>query len=93
MKVAAATSDEAVTVAQVKKSAAVPAALEMTSSLEDVDAHPQEVPVPSPGLTPPTPRLAGLLRTTSLQSPRSFLRLRFLLPWCRGRLLLCPARG
>ena len=41
------------------KSAAAHAAPEVTSYLEDVDAHPQEVPVPSAGLTPPAPSLAA----------------------------------
>ena len=58
-EVAAATSDGAATAALVKKSAAALAAPEAMPSPEDVDAHSQEVPVPSAGLTSPTPSLAA----------------------------------
>ena len=77
----------------VKESTATSAAPEVMPSPEDVDARHQEVSAPLAGLTLRRPALPRLLRSTSLRSPQSFLRLRFLLPWRRGRLLPCPARG
>ena len=54
-----AAGEGATSAALVKKSAAAPAAPEVTPSQKDVDARPQEVPVPSAGLTPSVPILTA----------------------------------
>lgn len=53
-----AASDGAAPVALVTKNVAAPTALGATPAPEDMDAHPQEVPIRSAGLTPSAPSLA-----------------------------------
>ena len=50
---------EVVAAAPAKESVAAPAVLAVMSSPQDMEARPQEVPVPSAGLTPPAPSLTA----------------------------------
>ena len=80
-----------VVAALAKESAATPAAPPVMLYPQGMEARPQEVPVPSAGLTPPAPILVAAARAAQPPKPRSFLLLRFPLSWHRGRLLFYPS--
>nr|XP_020199424.1 translation initiation factor IF-2-like [Aegilops tauschii subsp. strangulata] len=60
---------EVAAAALAKESAAAPAAPALISSPQGVEAHPQEVPTPSAGLTPPAPILAAAAEVAQPPEP------------------------
>ena len=86
-----------------KDSVTAPAAPVVMSSPQGVEAHPQEVPTPSAGLTPPTPILAAAAEIAQPPEPlvlpdaeaSSVLALRTSspCPTCSRAMVLLPPPG
>ncbi|XBH84577.1 hypothetical protein VPH35_072717 [Triticum aestivum] len=68
-EVAVATGTEVAAATLAKENATAPAALVMMSSPAAMEAHPQEVPAPLAGLTPPAPGLAAATEVAQPPEP------------------------